>query len=129
MSHKDDVKDEDEVMLAKLRVLNRADTRSRPTKPNQQKRRRGPFVMMDIHGSVAALRAIRSPQAMVWLYLHYRTWADAQPTVPLPNQTLVKLGVSRLVKHRALQRLEQAGFIQVDRRRRKTPLVTLLNKG
>jgi hypothetical protein len=34
--------------------------------------------------------------------------------------------VSKEVKRRALQRLEQAGLIKVVRRDRKSPLVTLL---
>jgi hypothetical protein len=76
--------------------------------------------------AIAAFRALGCLHAFVWLYLHYRVWAEGTRTVPLPNKSLTKAGVSRQVKYRALTRLERAGIIRVERRGRRSPLVTLL---
>jgi DNA-binding GntR family transcriptional regulator len=46
--------------------------------------------------------------------------------VDAPNGELAKYGVTRETKRRALEDLEGAGVIRVDRQDRKTPQVTLL---
>ena len=53
-------------------------------------------------------------------------WKTQSMTFPLPNGRLTKLGVSRKVKWRALHDLEREGLISVERRRRKTPIVTMI---
>ena len=45
---------------------------------------------------------------------------------PVPYCQLDQYGVSRYAKYRALARLERAGLITVDRRVRKTLIVTLV---
>jgi hypothetical protein len=47
-------------------------------------------------------------------------------TFPVPNGRLGKRGVDRRVKRKALAGLEAAGLITVERRRGKTPIVTLV---
>jgi hypothetical protein len=110
---------QDEALLEQLRLPDRSKKTRRP-----QTR----YVQIQISDAVAGCLAAKCPQAIVWLYIHYRVWADDRPTVPLPNQTLAELGVSRNVKWRTVCLLEQAGLIRVERRGRKSPLVTLLGR-
>lgn len=114
------VPDADEVLLEQLRLPDQPKSRRKP------RARHVPFVQLQLPEAVAAFRVLKCPQAAVWLYINYRVWADGESTIPLPNQTLTDMGVSRKVKWRALQHLEQAGLIRVERRGRKSPLVTLL---
>jgi hypothetical protein len=63
----------------------------------------------------------------VALHLLYEHWRSRGQAVALPNGMLAKGGVARGTKWRALRELEQLGLVQVERRPRKSPLVTLLN--
>jgi hypothetical protein len=47
-------------------------------------------------------------------------------TVTLGSATLEQFGVDRFAKYRALKNLEQAGLVRVKRRRKKNPVVTIL---
>ncbi len=47
-------------------------------------------------------------------------------TVRLGSQITAELGVSRDAKRRALDRMEAAGLVSVERQERRAPLVTLL---
>jgi hypothetical protein len=58
--------------------------------------------------------------------LLHLAWRTKSPTFPVPNGQLEQHGVSRYAKYRALARLERAGLITVDRRVRKTLIVTLV---
>jgi hypothetical protein len=109
--------DVDEIQLARLSAKSTGRSRRKP---------QDAYVQMRTTDAMAGFHALRCPQAIVWHYIHYRVWADDTPTIPLPNQKLAAMGVSRQMKWRALQRLEQAGLIKVERRERRSPLVTLL---
>jgi hypothetical protein len=98
----------------------------RNTKVGSSRKRQEAFVQMQTTDAVAGCQALKCPQALVWHEIHYRVWATGSPTISLPNEKLVGMGVSRKVKWRALHRLEQAGLIKVERRERRSPLVTLL---
>jgi hypothetical protein len=76
--------------------------------------------------AAAGFKALNCPQAYVWVYIHYRVWAEMNRTVPLANRTLAAAGVTRYAKYRALAALERAGLIRVERRGKRGPLVTLL---
>jgi hypothetical protein len=110
------VDENDEAMLDHLQV---PDTRTRNP-------RRSGYVLMTNEAAKAGFLALKCPQAIVWHYIHYRVWADGRPTIPLPNQTLASLGVTRWAKQRALRNLERAGLVRVEYCGRKSPLVTLL---
>ena len=69
------------------------------------------------------------PAALVWFEILYRVWRTGKTTIDLPNKMLAEMGVSRWVKYRAIDRLEQAGWIQVSRPIRKTMQITLLRPG
>ena len=52
--------------------------------------------------------------------------APAAGPIKLTNIMAAEVGVSPDAKRRALDELEQAGLVEVERRARKSPLVTLL---
>ena len=54
-------------------------------------------------------------------------WKTRRMSFPVPNARLKNLGVSREVKRRVLRDLQRAGLITVDRRTRKSPIVTLVS--
>jgi hypothetical protein len=53
------------------------------------------------------------------------SWKTRSTTFPLANVRLKRVGVSRKIKARVLRDLERAGLIAVERRRGKTPTITL----
>lgn len=61
--------------------------------------------------------------AMHLLFQHWKS--DGQP-VKLSNVALARMGVSRDQKWRALRELERLGLIGIERRKRRSPLVTIL---
>ena len=121
--------EDDEALLVALVVPGGAPLTS-PTANTSSKRKGGRapngFTQMRNDAAIAGFRALGCPQAMVWFYIHYRVWAERNRTVPLATKTLAGIGVDRKVKYRALTRLEQAGLIRVERRGKRSPLVTLL---
>lgn len=102
--------------------LKQFQTRRRASKPA----RREPFVLVPLSWIAAAAEATHSPTTVVLIELLYASWKAHSPTFPLPNGQLRKLGVSRETKRRILRDLERAGMILVERRNRKTPIVTLV---
>ena len=57
------------------------------------------------------------------LFLHWKTKGDP---IKLANGMLAMDGVSRSSKGRALAELERFGLITINRRQRKSPIVTLI---
>jgi hypothetical protein len=62
------------------------------------------------------------------LFLVYEHWRNGGRTIKLTNIMAAEVGVSPGAKGRALDDLEQAGLIEVERRPDRSPLVTLLVK-
>jgi hypothetical protein len=85
-----------------------------------------PFVKVSLAAAVKACTAVNCPKAIVWIWLVHRVWHQKSRTIAVPNGALAKLGVSREMKRRALQQLETAGLVILERPSRKTLLVTLL---
>jgi hypothetical protein len=84
------------------------------------------FVKVPLWWIEKAAQAISAPSALVCIYLLHTAWKAKSATFLLPNGRLRKAGVSRKVKSRVLRDLETAGLIRVERRPRKSPLVTLV---
>ena len=85
------------------------------------------FVQVPLWWAEAAAKATtRGATALVLVYLLHASWKARSTTFPLSNGYLKKHGVSREVKRRVLHDLETAGLITIERRRSKTPLVTLV---
>ena len=84
------------------------------------------FALKALWWIAVAAKATNTRRALVCIELLYASWKARNLTFPLPNGRLKKLGISRETKRRALQDLERAGLIVVERRPRKTPIVTLV---
>jgi hypothetical protein len=59
-------------------------------------------------------------------YLLFHHWKTEGRTIPLSNVAAAGIKVSRVEKWRALRELEHLELIQVVRRKRKSPLITVL---
>jgi hypothetical protein len=74
-------------------------------------------------------RLVRLPRRAWAVYLiltYYRRLKRGRP-VELSTCSLADLGLDRHTKARALHHLERAGLIHVERRGKRSPLVTILN--
>jgi hypothetical protein len=110
---------------AKAAARQKRGNRSATTK--RRAAEKGAFVQMRTEDAVAGFHSLRCPQALVWHRLQYLAWAAGSATVTLANKALAEMGVSRLMKYRSLQRLEQDGLIKVQRRKQRSPIITILN--
>jgi hypothetical protein len=94
--------------------------------PVKRKKKVEPFVKVPLWWIAAAARHARSPATLVMVELLRASWKAKSLSFPLPNGRLNRLGASREVKRRVLRDLEVGGLISVERRSRKTPVVTLV---
>ena len=85
-----------------------------------------PYAKLPLAWAAKAAAATHTPRAMVWVWLVHRARLTGNVAVAVPNGALAKYGISRKVKSLVLKQLEGAGLIMVERRPRKTPIVTLL---
>ena len=60
------------------------------------------------------------------LHVLYRHWKTSGEPFTLSNGMVAMEGVGRRAKWRALQEMEQLGLITIERRKRKTPRITVL---
>jgi hypothetical protein len=91
------------------------------------KRHREPFVQISHSSLTSGVAVLHSAaQLAVWVYIHYRVWAEKQNTVAISNGGLSTWGVGRKTKYVALRILEDAGLIKIERRHSQSPRVTLL---
>ena len=63
----------------------------------------------------------------VALHILYRHWRGGKPFA-LPNGMMSREGVERRAKWRGLMELERLGLVAIERRQRKSPLITVLLK-
>jgi hypothetical protein len=90
------------------------------------KRKIDKFVKVPLWWAEQAVVATGTKKAFVWIWLLYLAWKANSNTVTVPNWKLEACGIDRCTKYRALRELEAAGLIQVERPKRKSPIVTLL---
>jgi hypothetical protein len=62
----------------------------------------------------------------VFIGIIYETWRQDSRTVKMPSATLERAGIDRQARRRALQRLTEAGVIEVSRQAGSAPQVTLV---
>ena len=93
--------------------------------PVKRKKAR-PFAKVYLDDAARLFGAMNCQKATVWVWLVHRAWKRQSQTISVPNGELTKFGVNREAKRQALQQLESVGAISINRRARKTPLVTLL---
>lgn len=94
--------------------------------PVKRRNRKDAFVKVPLWWLEAATKATRSPQVLISVWLLHLAWKAKSPIFPVPNGRLGQHGISRYAKYRALAKLEKAGLIAVERRDRKTLIVTLV---
>jgi hypothetical protein len=88
-------------------------------------RRRDLFVMLPYPALLGLSAALNNAEMAVVAYLAHEMWKLRAATVLLPSLPFRQAGFSKDAKNRALRRLEQAGAVQVTRRRRHSPHVKL----
>jgi hypothetical protein len=65
----------------------------------------------------------------VAVLLHYAAGVTRRSTVTVSSKLLAEFGIDRHSSYRALQALEAAGLVGVQRRKGKKPLVTIIPLG
>ena len=84
------------------------------------------FVKVPLQWAADAAKATGTRGAMVWILLLHMAWKTKSTTFPLSNVMLARYGVGREMKRRALEKLEASGQIKIERRWKRSPIVTLL---
>ena len=102
--------------------------RPNPRQPATMHRRKtATFFMMD-HDILSALgRALNYPALVIISELDRRVFTGHRNPTTLPSATLVRLGVGKDAKSRALQDLAKVGMISVISRRGRLSLITWNN--
>jgi hypothetical protein len=96
-----------------------------PGVPTRRRRRQDePFAMVPLWCAKEMAKASRSPAVIVCIHLLYLSWKTRSATVALSNHD----GVDRKSKYRALQNLEAAGWVRVERHSGRSPRVTILRR-
>ncbi len=91
-----------------------------------QRRKVQAYARVPLELAARAAAATGDRRLFVYIWLLYRTWQRGTATVVVSSTELRKYGVSRGVKKRALEQLEAAGLIMVERRERRNPIATVL---
>jgi hypothetical protein len=102
-------------MLEKLAVV-----------PRKIQKRRQHFVKVPWTWVEQLVKARHVASYRVALHLLYQRWKTDSQVVQLSNGVLVHEGVARRAKWRALRELEKLGLISIERRPRRSPIITLL---
>ena len=98
----------------------------RRLEPLKVRRRQKQFIMLPWTW-VERLRDARSVTTYkVALYILHMSWKKHSKSFKLANGALSEEGISRYQKRDALKDLERLGIIRVERRVRKSPIVTAL---
>ena len=97
-------------------------------KPSRRRRREADlFIMVPLGRAAEVHRAVGSAQAFVWELLLHAAWLAKSSSFTCPNGLMKRFGISRQAKYRALDGLEAAGFITVERQPAgRAPIVTLI---
>ena len=100
-----------------------------PVPPKRKRPRQRQFVLVPMAWveRLAAVRSIGSGPYRLALHLLFQHWKSGGRPVKLSNVVLTELGMGgRRVKWRALSNLEQLGLVEIERRPKKSPIVTVL---
>jgi hypothetical protein len=96
--------------------------------PRKTRTRQRLFCQFDYERQLGLAKTSRAPLFALQAEL-YRLWFQAydktQP-IELPNAIAKKLGFSRVSKNYALRRLEKTGWIKVEWRKGKAPLIRII---
>ena len=96
--------------------------------PERIKKRQRQFVKLPLGLVDKVARHSRDNTFAVLCHLLHLDWKQGGGPIKVPNGFLDKLGIGRGAKSRALRKLERLGIISVERRDRKSPIVTITNR-
>jgi hypothetical protein len=119
----------EEVQLDQLRIPTDWGSPPRPvgvSSSTGQEHRRPRFVKFPITWKDRLTKAIHISTYRVALHLLYRDWREGGHPLALSNAELVVEGVTRRRKWEALRELEEIGLAEIERRPRKSPIITLI---
>ncbi len=91
----------------------------------KRERRRQQFVKVPLSWIKILSGVRRASTLRVTLYLLYRHWKDGGKSITLSNIVLAEWGLTKWQKWRALAELERLGLVEVVRKPRQAPVVTL----
>jgi hypothetical protein len=109
----------------RLQTASKGDRKAARSSPRRQGDKRflkGPIPLAWL---IAAARLPGKPLAVA-VALWFLAGCRKEFVIPLTRSILAEFNVSRNAGYRGLHRLEQAGLVQVDRRRGRCPRVTIL---
>jgi hypothetical protein len=119
--------EDDPLHLSNLALPAEMITERRALLPRKIQKRQQHFVRMP-WAWVERLRNTKSANTYrVALHLLYLYWKTGGASFSLANGGLAMEGVTRHAKWRALRELERLGLIMVERRPRKSPLISISN--
>jgi hypothetical protein len=93
--------------------------------PKRLRKQRERFVQVPLTLIETLGRISRDKTLVVACLLLHEHWRQRGRPVKVPNGMLATLGVGRGAKRRALEKLEAAGLISIERRDNKSPIVTI----
>ena len=114
----------DDFDIDKLRLRANIVVSHRVVEPRKLAKRRTHFVQLPWMW-VEALSGASGKTLEVLIHLAYLNWKEKGGPIKLANGMLEIDGISRWSKWRALPELERRGLVVIDRRRRRSPIVTL----
>jgi hypothetical protein len=94
-----------------------------PSRP-ARRMQKDTFIMVPLIQAAAVTKVTKTPKAMVGLMVLYEAWANKGRPFALSNIKLAGYGISRYAKQRALEEMEAAGLITVERKQGCAPTVT-----
>jgi DNA-binding transcriptional ArsR family regulator len=96
--------------------------------PKRIKKRHQQFVRVPLALVDKIARNLREKTFVVLCHLLHEDWRQGGGRIKVPNRFLERIGVGPDAKSRALKKLESLGIISVERRDRKSPIVTITNR-
>ena len=93
--------------------------------PSKLERRRAQFIKVPWVWYEQLVKARYSSTYQIALYVLYLHWKRNGQPFALPNGGLKMLGISRWRKWRGLRELESLALVQIERRPRRAPLITV----
>jgi hypothetical protein len=117
--------DEDPYTDLKQYALRPGEIIGRRIEPEKVRKRREQFVRVPWTWIEQLAKARYIATYRLALHLLYRHWKSGGQPFTLSNGAVAEEGVTRRTKWRALCELEQLGLVTIERRKRKSPRITV----
>ena len=102
------------------------ETMEPPPRKGKAKAKKEAWAQVPLLWAAEMAKRSNSARGMIIILLAYLAWKTNSTTFALSSEMTRRYGVPRYAKSRALAALEAAGVIKVDRRRKQTPVITLV---